>query len=481
MFVHLFDDHHLRARHGYVATPGPVQKLGPVADTDPPAGDWALDAFSGSVLPRPGGGYRAYVTAFHRDREQFHKSRPFICESDDGLAWTRRGHVQPHGMPAGFHGYIKQPSIVALDDGRYRMYAWFHGERRGQSIARLATAVSEDGCEFHVECFDEPVLYHINELKRWGFEPGLTPTEAFAATAPGDADDTSRELASLKRLRSNDSTNIFRDPRTGAFVLYGVLFLQNPEGSPRREERDNARSLLRIITRRTSDDGLRFSDPEVVLVPDEHDPLDQQFYYLSLHEQDGYRFGLLGDYEVAEQSMDLGLAVSRDGRAWTRPMRSPLIPRDPDGFDSMSVYASDNLIDAGDDWLILYRGGRLPHNVGSRSHQEVTMALARIGKRRLIGLDTAGNRQARLLTRTLFARRPHITLDADVRGSLRAEICDAFGNPVPGYRREDAVPVRGDSRCHRLQWKDKATAPFQYEPLSLRIEATDATLFALQI
>jgi len=361
------------------------------------------------------------------------------------------------------------------------MYVWFHGQYRGQSVARLCTAISADGCVFEIERFDPPILHHVNELKRWGFEPGLTPNEAFEAHQKATESDTSDELLPLKRLRSNDSTNLFRVPRTGQVILYGVLFIPNPAGSPRREERDNARSLLRIVTRRTSDDGLTFSDPQIVLVPDELDPLDQQFYYLSLHRQDGYHFGLLGDYRIIDQTMDLGLAVSRDGVQWSRPARSPLIPRDPDGFDSMSVYVADNLLDAGDDWLVLYRGGRLPHTAGSRQHQEVTMALARVGKRRLIGLDTAHRGEGRLLTAPFFLTRPQMTLDADVRGSLRAEICDAFGNPAPGYRREDFVPIRGDSRRHLLQWKDRPTDRYQYEPLSLRIEAADATLFALEI
>ncbi|MEX1089835.1 MAG: hypothetical protein WEC36_11515 [Phycisphaeraceae bacterium] len=495
MFLHLFDEQNLRACSGFIPVPGPVRKLGPVAGTASPdaqASPWALDAFSGCVLPRApqdGGGHRAYVTAFHKDPQQMHRSRPFVCESDDGLNWSPRGLVEFADLPADFAGYLKQPSVLRLGDGRYRMYVWFHGQRKGDSVARLGTAISDDGLAFRLERFDPPILYHINELKRWGFEPGLTPEEAFQAQQQATAAQAgtqappppSPQLLATKRLRSNDSTNVFRDPATGQFVLYGVLFLQNPLGSPRREERDNARSLLRIIIRRTSDDGLTFSDPQIVLTPDALDPLDQQFYYLSLHRQDGYHFGFLGDYEVAAQTMDLGLAVSRDGVAWRRPMRSPLLTRDPESFDSQSIYLADNLIDAGDDWLLLYRGGTLPHNTGSQQHRQVTMAMARVGKRRLIGMDTAGNRDARLLTAPLLLTQPRLTLDALVRGHLRAELCNAFGDPVPGYRRQDFIPVQGDSRAHVLQWKGGPTAIFHHEPLSLRLEATDATLFALEV
>ena len=72
-------------------------------------------------------------------------------------------------------------------------------------------------------------------------------------------------------------------------------------------------------------------------------------------------------------------------------------------------------------------------------------------------------------------------MDADVRGSLRAELCDPFGNPLAGYRREDFVPIAGDRRAHVLRWREVETLPYRFDTVSLRIEATDATLYGLRV
>lgn len=477
MFLPVYDDEYYPLAPGLVMVPGPVEKLGIVPGFEAYLEEWALDAFSGSILPLPGGGYRAYLTAFHRTDHLL--TMPFVAESDNGHDWRPVGHITVSGLPAGLAIYIKQPSVCWNDDGTVRMYAWCHGKRGEFVIGRCCVLHSEDGVHFVCPDFDAPVLYHPHEFGKWGFEPGLVPTVDTTEAKWLEADPA--EMLRLKGRRSNDSTCIYREPDTGQYVIYGVFFLPNPEDSPRREERDNARSLLRIVTRRVSDDGYRFSDPEIILMPDAHDPLDQQFYYLAVHRHDDWRIGLLGDYEVVDQTMDLGLAFSRDGRRWRRPLRSPLLPRDEEGFDSKNLYACDRLIPEGDDFLILYRGGTKLHNERYQSHLGLDMALARVPQTRLVGLDTAGNRAVRLTTRVFITTQAELFLDADLRGGLRAELCDPWGNPLPGYRREDFLPVQGDSRRHPLRWRDVETGPYLYDTVSLRLELTDATVYGLEV
>jgi hypothetical protein len=178
----------------------------------------------------------------------------------------------------------------------------------------------------------------------------------------------------------------------------------------------------------------------------------------------------------------MNVVFSRDGRFWTRPTRSPFIPRTVGEPDGMNVYAINSLMDAGDDWLLLYEGGSRPHNDPVEPADcSCSMRLCRFGKRRFVGLDAAANRDARLTTRAFVLTQPRITLDADIRGRLRAELCDPFGSPLPGFRREDFVPVAGDSRAHALRWKEKDAAEYRFDPVSLRIEATDSTIYAIGI
>ena len=105
--------------------------------------------------------------------------------------------------------------------------------------------------------------------------------------------------------------------------MYSVGLIEVPKGDPRYIAHDNAAGLVRVIDRRTSEDGLRWSDRQRVLVPDEDDPIDQQFYYLAVTHTERGRVGMLGHYRVEAQTMDLEWCFSKDGITWERPLRRP--------------------------------------------------------------------------------------------------------------------------------------------------------------
>ncbi len=262
--------------------------------------------------------------------------------------------------------------------------------------------------------------------------------------------------------------------------MYSVWLMHNPEDGPRYVSYDNAPHVLRTIHRRFSMDGVEWSDPELIITPDDEDPLHQQFYYLAVHRQDGWHIGMLGNYPVADQTMDIELCFSRDGRRWERPIRTPWVPRGPEEYDSLMVYAPNRLIDAGQHWLLLYTGCDYLHNASrpTESHRPrcVTCA-ARFPKHRFLGLQAEGRGQ--LWTRPFIPTKREIRLDAAIKGEIRAELCDPFGTPLPGLSRTEAVPLTGDSTEHVLQWKEASSARYQYDAVSLRLEIADAVLYAV--
>ena len=44
-------------------------------------------------------------------------------------------------------------------------------------------------------------------------------------------------------------------------------------------------------------------------------------------------------------------------------------------------------------------------------------------------------------------------------GKMQVELLDAAGKPIPGFRRKDCAPLRGDHREVRVTWKGGAVAP----------------------
>jgi hypothetical protein len=377
---------------------------------------------------------------------------------------------------------VIQPVVLRLPDGRWRMYFWLHGQAQG--LVRYLIAEGQDGLRWKTLGIDRPAIYHPadRELGQNAWVAGLT------AASPDDKFAHLRRLDWLaaKRMRSNDATYVYYDAERNQFEMYSVWLLPNTPETRRYTPHDNAPRVLRTIHRRVSEDGLTWSAPELIIAPDANDPLDIQFYYLAVHREPGWRIGFLGHYRCWEQTMDIELCFSPDGRNWRRPLRGGWIPRDPiPELGCMSAYATNDLIDAGQEWLMLYTAGNTKHNhelpPGVKTPWRGVMAAA-IPKNRLAGLTTPPRTVGSLTLKPFILTEQELSVDADVRGRLRAELRDPFGMPIPGYELARSVPIHGDAPDHILRWEgDKTTAPYQYDAVSLRIEMTDATLYALRV
>ena len=195
--------------------------------------------------------------------------------------------------------------------------------------------------------------------------------------------------------------------------------------------------------------------------------------------------GSLGHYRVeqGQQSQDLELVFSRDGRHWHRPIRGGFIPRDPrdaTAADCLGIYPPNAWIDKGDHWLCLYRGDHQAHNQHAdlATARPVPVLAARWKKNRMLGLQ-AGAVTGGFLSEPFYPQSDTITVDADIRGWLRAELCDVFGRKHEGYHLMDSVSITGDNENHVLQWKDKTTKGFKFDPVRVRLEYQRGTVYTL--
>jgi hypothetical protein len=81
------------------------------------------------------------------------------------------------------------------------------------------------------------------------------------------------------------------------------------------------------------------------------------------------------------------------------------------------------------------------------------------------------------LTPVFYPHSPEIRVDADVRGWLRAELCDAWGRKRAGYHLEDSIVIDGSDTGHILRWRDRDTRGLRHDPVRLRFEFADADLY----
>ena len=97
---------------------------------------------------------------------------------------------------------------------------------------------------------------------------------------------------------------------------------------------------------------------------------------------------------------------------------------------------------------------------------------------RFLGV-AAGTVPGGFMTEPFFPSKPEVCVDANIRGRLRAELCDAFGRKIPGFHQQHSVPVTGDSESHVLKWNDATIADRLHECFRLRFEFTDGEIYGL--
>lgn len=257
---------------------------------------------------------------------------------------------------------------LRLKDGRYRLYFWAHAK----GVVRYLAADSTDGRRYRV----------VDPLRGCIYHPSDRAVDGPAAAAAGlsrrvkkQAKPENGEPLAAAELITNDATNVYQLP-DGTFELFTASLLQADKDDPRYMAHDNTPGWIRVIDRLRSDDGVHWTDRRRVLVPDQHDPVDQQFYYLAVTHTDRGRIGMLGHYRAQAQTMDLEWCFSENGVDWQRPARSAWLPRSAPGVlsDSYGIYASHNLVQHGGQWHLFYTGMNDAHN-HKDSHGPATRAI----------------------------------------------------------------------------------------------------------
>ena len=288
-------------------------------------------------------------------------------------------------------------SQVRLAENHWRYYFW--GCEVGTRLWSLLAADSEDGLHFKVINDGQGLLYHP-PLPECG--PLLCEV---AKELRRDPEEYEREQTlRINRLQSNDASTVYYDPNRG-FEIFHQYLVENPvEGGRVVDVPYNCPAFLRTISRRRSDDGIQWDDPEFLVWPNEKDSWDLQFYNMSVCDYAGWRIGLLGYFrtEASQQTCFVELAFSRDGSQWSRALRGHWF-EGAQKEDHGGIYpGGDGLIDDGDHWLLYYTGIQAGHDVVDESNFRQSSLAVRIPKNRLISVS-AGKVTGQYMTESIFS------------------------------------------------------------------------------
>lgn len=313
--------------------------------------------------------------------------------------------------------------------------------------------------------------------------------------------------------RGMDSQNVcFFDDKHGCYVAYVRSNMEHEPPPQHKEYFKNSRyhnqnNHLRCVRRCTSQDLVTFTEGEIVLAPDEKDPIMDgvgvgDFYMPQVikypHAQDAYvmfpnRYLHYQQWFIAEDlsnlptakpnevlndgPIDIGFAASRDGIKWERFDRKPLIPLGRKGqFDQGALYPVRGLIVKGEEmWLYYIAFGDHGMFLPIKGHESDGVLSRVVFRKDGFTAVEADYPRGEFTTPILRfeGRSLHLNVETSALGLVRVEIQDKEGEPIPGFALEDCDRIHTTNTTDAIvNWRNGQSdiGSLSGKPVRLRVE-----------
>ena len=248
----------------------------------------------------------------------------------------------------------------------------------------------------------------------------------------------------------------------------------------------------RVIGRAESRDMVHWSDAETILVPDEEDSPDTEFYALPVITYESMYVGLLWIFRTTNTTHHPQIIFSRDGIRYNRDYREPFIRRGSgNDFDSTSIYAMAPV--AHDDRLLTYYAGtnwRSPETLEALGEKATAACGVAVTPRDgFVSLDGARTQVSEVVTRAFSFSGSRLSLN--LRAALqqwgagpcevRVEILGPNHEPLPSFTLERSDPITTTSFDHAVSWQGETDLRrLSGRPIRLRFCFRNAKLYAFQ-
>jgi len=255
----------------------------------------------------------------------------------------------------------------------------------------------------------------------------------------------------------DSSVSVFWSEVEGKYVAYYRTWTG---GSP------GVSGSLRAISRAVSDDFLHWTDHVDVNanLPDEHlytSTVKPYFRAPQIYMAFPTRF-LPGQTQNNTQIL---LMTSRDGTSFDRTFgQQTFMPGIPGNRQN---YAASSMIQTGPDELSLYSQAGIRYTMRLDGFASIDTSLG------------AGE----VITRPVTFAGDELVINFTTAGtgSVRVEILDQQGQPIPGFTLADSDPMSGDAIARTVSWQGNASLdPLAGEAIRLRFVMEDADVYALR-
>lgn len=223
------------------------------------------------------------------------------------------------------------------------------------------------------------------------------------------------------------------DDLLGRFVTYGRTKL-TPDNN---DGRWRIHGWGRAVNRIESSDFRSWSPGELVMATDDRDPDGSEIYSMSVFHHEGLYVGLVQVFygRPDQGNLDVQLAVSRDGRHFTRvEPRQPFICEGGAGsWDRFNISVGTPPVEVGDELWFYYSGRAARHSpyqgsdTGPRAGR---IGLAKIERGRFVSLDASFDGGV-VLTRPVEVQGTQLHLNVNARyGRVDVRLIDERGEPL---------------------------------------------------
>jgi hypothetical protein len=250
----------------------------------------------------------------------------------------------------------------------------------------------------------------------------------------------------------------------------------------------------RLVRRAEGEDFRQLGEPTPCLLCDPQDPLDADIYnpcYSPYPGLPGRHLMFPSFYHRIESTVDIQLAVSRDGVNWQRPERRPIVERAVDGEIFGCLYASPELVALENQWRLPLQLHRRFHDFrdrGATYPPDGELRWARWQPDRLVGLAAEEEGRVILVDRPLSGEPPRINYRTDDDGWVRVEVVEPPHTPpqpveaLPGLGLAEAETLSGDELDRPLRWQGAFDwAAHQDRVVALRLHLRKAQVFCVSV
>lgn len=456
-----------------------------------------------SVYKNPVTGlYQMWYQSYFGSETPDKSLRCIVCyaESQDGIRWNKpdldifpfydikqtnivllsnKGHSTHYGASV----------IVTPDDPdsnrRYKMAYWDFVPKGKEEAKGLCIAFSPDGIHW----------------KKYSDNPVLDGAYGNREQPPFVEDILKVKGKKESRISSaiSDVIDASYDSLRQKYVIYSKTWIDGPDGRM---------FWKRAVARTESDDFIHWSQPQLMLWPDEFDaaqslsnlmspnrqniPKDMREQAKGVQLHSGPAFYYNGIYFSLLQVLDLNitglmpveLAISRDGLNWNRPFRGNyFIPVDgEDRFDSGTIWSNSTPVFQKDE-IRFYYGAYIDWYIDDPKYNENRLSgigLATMPRDRFAGMEPIERFGMVTLKPIELGNCRGMTINADATsGAVRVELLDQNGYRLKGFGKEDSNSVSGDSISHKIHWKNKSWSDLQDGKYLIRIYIENAVMYAV--